>query len=495
MNLAVRAKITRPEEASVLWGGAVLEAKRDALRQHQARYAQRRQSWIDRNRYYYDRVAGLLRFIIEPNRRVLSMRCQTGFFLGAVQPSHGVGVEITSQLAEVASRSHPELKFIVADPERLNVHERFDYILFDQISDTVDVLSALQRLHELCEPHTRLVIYTYNHLWQLVVELAQRVGLKMAMLEQNWLSEADVCNLLRLAGFEWLHTYRTILLPKRIPFVSEFVNEVIAKLPGIRRLCLVNVLIARPAPRPRDPSTLSVSVVVPCKNESGNIEWAVNRIPDMGRHTEILFCDDQSTDGTGDEVRRIQLLRPDRDIKLIEGPGICKSRNVWAGFNAASGDVLMILDADLSVMPEELPYFFEAITSGRGEFINGSRMVYPRQKMAMKPANMVGNKLFNMVFSYLLNQTVKDTLCGTKVLWRRDWERMTPLLGSWGTEDRWGDYELLFGAAKLHLRIVDLPVHYQERIYGTTKMVRVFRNGLIMLRMCLTGFLKLKGGF
>ena len=218
-------------------------------------------------------------------------------------------------------------------------------------------------------------------------------------------------------------------------------------------------------------------------------------MPQMGRHTEIIFCDVKSTDGTSEEVHRMKRECSDRDIKLVSGPGICKAQNVWTGFRAATGDILMILDADLTVMPEELPCFFDAIVSGKGEFINGSRMVYPMQQQAMKFTNMLGNKFFSMLFAHLLDQRIRDTLCGTKVLWRRDWQRLEPLLGTWGVEDRWGDYEELFGASRLHLRIMDLPVHYQERIYGTTKMVKVFHNGLRMLRMCLACFRKLKLGY
>jgi glycosyltransferase involved in cell wall biosynthesis len=233
-------------------------------------------------------------------------------------------------------------------------------------------------------------------------------------------------------------------------------------------------------------------VIVPCKDEKGNIADAVNRMPELGWKTELIFCDDKSTDGTADEVRHMQWLHPGRVIRLVEGPGICKSKNVWTGFEAATGDILAILDADLTVMPEELPYFIDAIARGTAEFVNGSRLVYPVPKAAMKGANMVGNRFFSIVFSYLLGQRIKDTLCGTKVLWRTDWERIRPMIGHWGTVDRWGDYELLFGAAKLNLRILDQPVHYQERIYGTTKMTKVFKNGLIMLRMCFHGFRKLK---
>jgi glycosyltransferase involved in cell wall biosynthesis len=256
---------------------------------------------------------------------------------------------------------------------------------------------------------------------------------------------------------------------------------------------MVQMTVARPKPSPLDENDISVSVIVPCRNERDNVLPAVERIPEMGKHTEIIFCDDRSTDGTATEVERVMKLYPHRDIRLVEGPGICKAENVWTGFRAARGDALMILDGDLAVMPEELPYFLKALASGSAEFVNGSRLVYPMQKGAMKFTNTVGNKIFGALFSYLLDQRVKDTLCGTKVLWRKDWRRIERDLGNWGIEDRWGDYELLFGASKLALPILDLPVHYQERIHGVTKMTRVFSNGMRMLLICWGAWRRLKG--
>jgi glycosyltransferase involved in cell wall biosynthesis len=258
---------------------------------------------------------------------------------------------------------------------------------------------------------------------------------------------------------------------------------------------MTEVVVARPLLPPLSKKDVSVSVIIPCKDEKENVEAAVRRMPELGRETEIIFCDDQSTDGTADETVRVRASYPHKDVSLKKGPGICKSKNVWTGFDAATCDILMILDADLTTMPEELSYFLDVIASGQAEFVNGSRLVYPVPKGAMNTANMLGNKFFSVAFTYLLGQRVKDTLCGTKVLWRSDWERIKPMIGSWGIEDRWGDYELLFGAAKLNLKILDLPVHYQERIYGSTKMTKVFRNGLVMLKMCWHGFLKLKLGY
>ena len=500
-DTSMEAVLNEPEAKKGTWGPAALEQRRERSRNHLAKIAGRREGWIDRNRYYYELLNRLLRFLVEPQKRVLSVRCGTGNLLANVQSTEGKGVDICPEIVEIAQQRNPSLEFAVSFPDKeefrtvFEPEEKFDYILFNDIGDTVDVLQALRNLKPLCRRHTRILVITYNHLWEPLVTFAEWIGMKVPRTEQNWLSTLDIANLLKLAGFEALETHRLVILPKYVPLVSAFLNRFCARLPLLKRLCMTQVVVGRLLPPPVPKEELSVSVIVPCKNERGNVEDAVQRMPQLGRQTEIIFCDDQSTDGTAEEVLRVQSLFSDRDIRLERGPGVAKSRNVWTGFGAATGDILMILDADLTTIPEELPYFVDVIASGQAEFVNGSRLVYPVPKGAMTTANMLGNKFFSIAFTYLLGQPVKDTLCGTKALWRSDWARIKPMLGSWGVEDRWGDYELLFGAAKLNLKILDLPVHYQERIYGSTKMTRVFRNGLIMLKMCWHGFLKLKLGY
>lgn len=466
------------------WGPEALEEVRKARREHQEATAGRREKWIRANKYYYGRMKRMLRFIVEPKKRVLDLRCETGHLLAALEPSRGVGVEISDTMVKVARELHPELHFVKSDVEALELRETFDYILFNHIFDTVDVLRAFEHIRRHCTPETQIVVINYNHLWQPLLNLASKIGLRAKFVEPNWVSENDVRGFLKLAGFRPVRKHRLLLLPKKVPLLSGLVNGFLARLPGLRRLCLMQVMVARPITEPMREEDLRVSVVVPCRNEAENVRHAVQRIPAMGRHTEILFCDDKSTDGTADEVLRLQALYPEKDIRLVPGPGICKAENVWCGFRAARGDVLMILDADLTVMPEELPMFLRALAKSRGEFVNGSRLVYPMPELAMKFANIVGNKFFGLAFSFLLDQRIKDTLCGTKVLWRKDWLRMERSLGSWGIKDLWGDYELLFGASKLHLEIIEVPVHYQERIHGVTKMTRVFANGWRMLRIC-----------
>ena len=483
------------------WGPAALEERRERTRDQLAKIAARRESWINRNKYYYELLNRLFRFLVEAEKKVLSVRCGTGNLLGVVRPSNGKGIEICQEIVDIAQQRNPSFEFAVAFPDKQEFQqafkpdETFDYILFNDIGDTVDVLQALRNLRPLCQRHTRVLVTTYNHLWEPFVTFAEWIGMKVPRTEQNWLSTTDIRNLLKLAGFEALETHRIVLLPKYLPLLSGFFNRFCARLPFLSRLCMTQVVVARMLPPPVLPEELAVSVIIPCKNEKGNVEDAVRRIPPLAGRTELIFCDDQSTDGTAEEVLRVQSLYPKKNTRLEHGPGVCKSRNVWTGFDAATGDILMVLDADLTTIPEELPYFVDVIVSGQAEFVNGSRLVYPVPKGAMNGANMLGNKFFSVAFTYLLGQRVKDTLCGTKVLWRSDWERIKPMLGRWGTEDRWGDYELLFGAAKLNLKILDLPVHYQERIYGSTKMTKVFRNGLVMLKMCWHGFLKLKLGY
>jgi|HubBroStandDraft_2_1064218.scaffolds.fasta_scaffold07243_2 SAM-dependent methyltransferase len=475
------------------WGPEALDEVREARRKHQEATAERRHKWILSNRYFYDRLKRVLKYIVEPRKRVLEIRCETGQLLASVAPSYGVGVEISDAMVECAGRQFPEFHFVRSDPESLQLNETFDYILFNHIFDTVDILRAFESVRRHCSPETKVVVINYNQLWQPILEFASKVGLRSRFVEPNWVSENDLRGFLKLAGFRVVHKHRIMLLPKWIPLLSSVMNDFVGRLPGLRRLCLMQVMVGRALAEPKREEDLAVSVVIPCRNEAGNIQHAVERLPAMGRHTEILFCDDKSTDGTADEIRRMQELYPWKDIRLVEGPGICKAENVWTGFRAARGDVLMILDADLTVMPEELPVFLRALATCRAEFVNGSRLVYPMPDLAMKFANIIGNKLFGVVFSYLLDQRIKDTLCGTKVFWRKDWARMEINLGGWGIKDLWGDYELLFGASKLHLEIIEVPVHYQERIHGVTKMTKVFSNGLRMLGICWHAWNRLEG--
>ncbi len=449
--------------------------------------------WKRRNRYYYESIERIVRFHVPKGAAVLEIGCGTGELLHALAPSRGVGVDISPRAVDIARERHPELTFLVADAEELPLSEPFDYvILSDLIGYLDDVQRAFERLNPVCHPRTRVILTYYNYLWGPILRLGERLGMKRPQPEQNWLALEDLQNLLSLAGFQTISKGYKLLLPVRVPLLAPLCNRILANLPLLRKLCLVEALVARPAPVPVPAESLSCSVVVPARNEKGNVEDAVRRIPAMGKHTEILFVEGNSRDGTGGEIERVIAAYPERHVKLLrQGSGVGKGDAVRKGFAAATGDVLMILDADLTVPPEELPKFLHALASGRGEFVHGSRLVYPMEKQAMRFLNTLGNKFFSLAFTWLLDQRFKDTLCGTKVLYRLDYERIAAGRSYFGDFDPFGDFDLIFGAAKLDMKILEIPIRYRERTYGTTQISR-FRHGWLLMRMCLFALRRIK---
>lgn len=341
-------------------------------------------------------------------------------------------------------------------------------------------------------PATRLVIVTYNYLWEPLLELGASFGMRPKSPAENWLSPHDIDNLLHSAGYEVVRSgYRTAL-PRYLPVIAALLNNLLVRLPLFRRIGVTYYTVARPLMPPERPASMTVSVVVPCKNEEGNIAELVERVPHMGGGTEIIFVDDKSTDTTAEKIKEQIRRNPEKNIILTEGPGRGKGAACRAGFAQATHDIFMILDADMTVMPEVLPEFFELIAHGKGEFINGSRLMYPMEDQAMRLANVFGNKMFAMLFTFLLEQPIKDTLCGTKVVFRRDYRKILASREYFGNIDRWGDYDWIFGAARNNLKIIELPVHYVSRTAGETKMTGRLRNAWIMLKMCWAAFIKLK---
>jgi hypothetical protein len=352
------------------------------------------------------------------------------------------------------------------------------------------VETALRRLRRCCTPKTRLIISYYNFLWEPILRFAELVGLKMPQEHQNWLTLEDLANVLHLADYEVVKTERRLLLPKWIPILSAVANRLLAFLPGFRTACLCHYVVARPLEAGRG-HEYSVSIVIPCRNERGNIESAVRRIPVFGRRQEIIFVEGHSTDGTAEEIARVIRQYPDKDIRMFTQDGKGKANAVRTGFAQAKEDLFMILDADLTMPPEDLPKFYQAVADGKGEFINGCRLVYPMEKQAMRFLNLLGNKFFSMAFSWLLNQRIKDTLCGTKVLLGEDYRRIERNRSYFGEFDPFGDFDLLFGASKLNLKIVEVPIRYRDREYGETN-IRRFAHGWLLLKMTAYGFVKLK---
>ena len=454
--------------------------------------AGKRQYWKDLNKYYYNNQEKYFRFLVPEGLSILELGCGTGDLLNILKPKQGVGIDFSSKMIDIAKKKHPHLEFRTADIEQLeDWGETFDVLIMaDVVGHLMDIAETFRKLHIFCRPDTRIIISYYNFLWEPILKIGEKLGLKMPQQYQNWLASDDIYNLLSLAHFQVVKSEYRLLVPKKIPLFSDFINRYLAPLPGLRKLCLCQYIVARPV-KQKEKREFSTTILIPCKNEKGNIEPAVKRIPPFGKHQEIMFVDGHSTDGTQEEVNRIIKAYPEKDIKFMLQDGKGKGDAVRKGFAAARGDVLMILDADLTVPPEDLPKFFTALVEDHGEFINGCRLVYPMEKQAMRFLNFLGNKFFSMMFTWILNQRFKDTLCGTKALFKKDYEKIRSNRHYFGDFDPFGDFDLIFGAVKQNLKVVEVPIRYMERTYGRTNISR-FRHGWLLMKMTLFAYKKIK---
>ena len=442
-------------------------------------------------RYYRTLLAHYYNLIIPADASVLEIGCGSGELLHLLNGVRKVGIDLSARQAEAARRRVPGAEIHEQPAEFLELGERFDYIV---ISDTINLVADAQQLfnqlHRVSHERTRIVLNFYSSLWRPAVALAGWLGLRAAQPPSSWLTPADVRNLLDLSGWSVIYEQHRLLVPVRCLGLESLLNRWIAPLPLVSSLCLTNFCVARPA-RAAGLPPATVSVIIPARNEAGNIEAAVRRTPQMGAGTELIFVEGHSQDNTWEEIQRVARENPGMKIKIMQQTGRGKGDAVRAGFAAATGDILMILDADLTMPPEELPKFYEVVASGRAEFANGCRLVYPMEERAMQFLNLCANKAFGLIFSWLLGQHVKDTLCGTKVLSRVHYQRIAANRAHFGDFDPFGDFDLLFGAAKLNLKIADVPIRYRERTYGETNIQR-WKHGWLLLRMVLFAARKLK---
>jgi SAM-dependent methyltransferase len=468
----------------------ILRTMLQDLIRHYDPLASRRDEFRRKNRYYYALLDKQYRYFVPEGKKVLEVGSATGELLAALKPSYGVGVDVSPRMTEAAQAKYPSFHFYNGTIQDIAIDEKFDYIILSGlIGELEDVQSFFQDLKRFCTPDTRIVIEYYSYFWQVLLKSAEILGRKMPQGEQNWLTVNDIDNFLKLAGFEDVKQERTTLLPFNIWGISFLFNKYLAKLPLFDSLTLNHFVIARPLfDKSKDHS---VTILVPCRNEKGNIEQAVSRTPVFGTHQEFIFVEGHSKDGTYEEVERVMKAYPHKDIKLFKQQGKGKGDAVRFGFAQAKGDVLMILDADLTVAPEDMPKFYEAINSGKGEFINGCRLIYPMEDEAMRFLNLVANKFFGIFFSWLLGQRFKDTLCGTKVMFKHHYEELVANRHYFGDFDPFGDFDLIFGAVKLNLKVLELPIRYKNRTYGTTQIQR-FRHGLLLFKMCGFAMKKIK---
>jgi SAM-dependent methyltransferase len=440
--------------------------------------------------FYRDILAAYYNLLIPASASVLEVGCGAGDLLLRLRVSKRCGVDVSPRQISLAREKIPDGRFYVQAGEELDLPgETFDYIIVSETTNqAADVQRLFDRLRSVSHATTRLIINIYNSLWRPVIWLGTELGLRHRQPESNWLSREDLAGLLHLTGWELIRSESRVLCPVRLGGLEWLLNRFLAPL--LQPFCLTVFAIARPGARGRFEEK-TVSVIVPARNEAGNIEAVVKRTPDMGVWTELIFIEGNSKDKTWYEIERVKAEYPHKRIQIFQRNGKGKGNAVREGFAVAEGELLMILDADLTMPPEELPKFYEAVVSGRCEFANGSRLVYPMDERAMRFLNLCANKAFSVLFSWILGQPLKDTLCGTKVLTKQSYDQIAANRSYFGDFDPFGDFDLLFGASKLNLKILDLPIRYKERVYGETN-IRRWKHGWLLLQMVLFAAFKLK---
>ena len=473
-----------------------LSKRKQTIQAHFDSIADEYTKYRKRFSYYGKDIIKYFNFFIQEESSVLEIGCGCGETISQLKGKEKVGIDFSEKMIQHAGQNFPNIQFLMMDAEQLQLDRKFDVIIFNNVIGYLDnIQDVFYSIKKNCHENTRIFVSYYNYWWEPILSFGELLGFKKKSPQQNWLNEQDISNLLYLSGFETYRTNRRLLLPFNIPIISWFINKYIAKLPFFKSLCLNEFLFARPSLNYKEEEVndkFSVTICIPARNESGNIEAAIQRIPNFGKHQEIIFVEGNSSDNTWETIQQIQQKYKDtHDIKIAQQEGKGKGDAVRKGYAMATCDILMILDADLTMPPEELPKFYYAIATGKAEFINGSRLVYPMDKNAMRFLNTLGNKFFSKMFSWLLEQPIKDSLCGTKVMFRLDYLRLIANRKFFGDFDPFGDFDLLFGAYKLNLKIIDLPIRYRERTYGDTNISR-FTNGFMLLRMCWFAMGKIK---
>jgi SAM-dependent methyltransferase len=440
--------------------------------------------------YYWDEIKHYCNYFSHEDSSVLEIGCGNGDLLAAIEGSRKVGIDFSEEYISWAKdkHKHEKIDFHVMDANNIRLEGTFDMIVISNLIGFLDdIENVFEQVKKVCHPNTKIIVQYYNSLWSPVIKFAEAIGLKKKTPHQNWLNSRDINNLLFISGFDVYRNTKRLIFPLWFPVLSFIFNRYLAKFPIFRFFSLNIYSFAKPLPInnvEEYAGKYSTTVVIPARNESGNIENAITRLPKFGKHVEIIFIEGNSTDDTWEKIREIQKkYSATHDIKIGQQKGKGKADAVREGYKIATGDILMILDADLTVPPEDLPKFYNAIASSKGDFINGTRLVYPMEKEAMRFLNYLGNHFFSWAFTWLLEQRFKDTLCGTKVMFRTDYIKLTRNRKYFGEFDPFGDFDLLFGAHKLNLKIVEVPIRYRERTYGSTNISR-FKHGLILLRMC-----------
>ncbi len=462
--------------------------------------AKNRKKWLKKGSAFHREDSLNFNEFILPKSKILELGCGTGNLLKSLNPAYGVGVDLSKEIIKEAKKENRGINFIHGDISKLSSllpeSEKFDYII---LSDTIgyleDIQTTLESLHEYCKKETRLIISYYSPLWSPIFSIATFLKFKMPEIKTQLLNLQDIKSFLKIANFDVVRLEKKILSPIKFFGIGRVVNRYLATFPLLSFFCLRQYVVARSLEKTSKTEYSSASIIIPCKNEEGNIESAIKRLPKFTKKLEVIFIEGNSNDKTWETInlvkRKYSKPKSGFTIRSFKQKGKGKAEAVFFGFEKATNEVLFILDADLTMPPEELPKFWNKIVLGEAEYINGTRLIYPMDNDAMRFLNYVANKIFSLLFSWILSQRYTDTLCGTKVLTKENYNKIKIKNKDLGNFDPFGDFFIIFGSSRLCLKMCEIPIRYKARSYGETQISR-FSHGFMLVKMVIFAFFKIK---
>ena len=372
-----------------------------------------------------------------------------------------------------------------------NIISKCDTILISDIEHQLNPTSNLLHLSNIIKDDAKVIILSRNLVWMVLIKFL-KFFFNFSPKRNNFLPSSYLENLYSSCNLEIVRNEKIIELPIFIPYFTNFINRIF-RLPLLNIFCLSSITILKKKNQKYyNDKNLQVSFIIPCKNEEYNINLFEKEIVNSDQSNEYLFGDDNSTDKTNIEIDKLSKKLVNNKITKYIGPGVCKSENVYKGIELSIGEIIVIYDADLTVSFKDIELSLHILKKTNADFINCTRMIYPQKDGAMKLLNFIGNNFFAGLFSVLFKKKITDTLCGTKIFYKKDWNKIKKDVSNWGMKDLWGDFDLLIGAYKNNLKIIEVPVTYYERKNNDTKMTSLISNTLRMLFIVIASYYKLR---
>ena len=447
---------------------------------------EKRFNFINKKNFLFTEISNFLNNCIDTSKDVYIF-CAGNSILSKNISSRKIYVKEIDEKYKIKYNSNIFYKDEVSKEEISNC----DTIIIADIEHQANPTSNLLKLSQIANDNTKIIVLSKNMVWMILIRIL-KFFFDFSPLGNNFLPSSYLNNLFTICNLEVVRNEKIIALPINIPFLTNFINKLF-RLPLLNLFCLKNVTILKKINQDSTKKNdLGISFIIPCKNEGNNIRLFEKEITLSNKSYEYLFGDDKSTDDTSNEIDKLKKNLSENKIIKYDGPGICKSENVYKGIENASGEIIVIYDADLTVSFEDIEFALKILKKTNADFVNCTRMIYPQKEGAMKLLNFIGNSFFASLFGILFKRKITDTLCGTKIFYKKDWENIRKDASKWGAKDLWGDFDLLIGAYKNNLKIIEVPVTYFERKENETKMKSLFSNTLRMLFIVLISYYKLR---